>query len=111
MSVTEDEVRRIAALARIRLDSEELERLRGELNGILDHVESLLEVDVSEVEAQEHPDPASDREPSSPSGPGRSEGMLPPDPLTPGAPGDQAPEWSEGFFLVTRLPGLDEDGP
>jgi Asp-tRNA(Asn)/Glu-tRNA(Gln) amidotransferase C subunit len=111
MSVTEDEVRRIAALARIRLESEELERLRGELNGILNHVESLLEVDVSGVEAEGHLDAASDQEPPLPSGPGRSEGVLPPDPLTPGAPGDQAPEWSEGFFLVTRLPGLDEDGP
>lgn len=110
MAVTKDEVRRIAALARIRLAPQELERLQGELNGILDHVESLLEVDVSGLDVEGAPDEGSGPTPSPPSGPERTEGALLPDPLSPGSPRDQAPEWSEGFFLVTRLPGLEEDG-
>lgn len=50
MSVTEDEVRRIARLARIAEPTERLSRLTQELNGILDWVEQLGEVDVEGVE-------------------------------------------------------------
>ncbi|HUC18760.1 MAG TPA: Asp-tRNA(Asn)/Glu-tRNA(Gln) amidotransferase subunit GatC [Acetobacteraceae bacterium] len=42
-------VRRIARLARLRLEEKELERLEGELGTILAWVEQLNEVDVSEV--------------------------------------------------------------
>jgi len=42
-------VRRIARLARLRLEEKELERLEGELGSILAWVEQLDEVDVSEV--------------------------------------------------------------
>ncbi len=42
-------VRRIARLARLRLEEAELERLEGELGSILAWVEQLDEVDVSEV--------------------------------------------------------------
>jgi hypothetical protein len=35
---------------------------------------------------------------------------LPADPLAPGAPGDRAPHWVDGFFIVPRLPALDADG-
>ncbi len=43
-------VRRIARLARLRLEEAEVERLEGELGGILAWVEQLGEVDVSAVE-------------------------------------------------------------
>lgn len=43
-------VRRIARLARLRLDEAEVGRLEGELGGILAWVEQLGEVDVSAVE-------------------------------------------------------------
>ena len=42
--------RRVASLARIHLEEEEIARLQGELNGILAWVEQLAEVDVSGVE-------------------------------------------------------------
>ncbi len=32
---------------------------------------------------------------------------LPPDPLEEGAPGDRAPDWREGFFVLPRLPGVE----
>ena len=50
MSVDEATVRRVARLARIAVTDEEARRLQGELNGILDWVEQLREVDVEGVE-------------------------------------------------------------
>ena len=43
-------VRRIASLARIRVEDDEVEKLRGELNAIFGWIEQLNEVDVSGVE-------------------------------------------------------------
>ncbi|WP_424362546.1 Asp-tRNA(Asn)/Glu-tRNA(Gln) amidotransferase subunit GatC [Methylocystis parvus] len=50
MSVDSAVVRRIAHLARIAVEENEVERLRGELNAILSFVETLSEVDVEGVE-------------------------------------------------------------
>lgn len=50
MSVDEATVRRVARLARIKVQDEDLPRLAGELNVILDFVEQLNEVDVSGVQ-------------------------------------------------------------
>ncbi|PKQ04812.1 MAG: Asp-tRNA(Asn)/Glu-tRNA(Gln) amidotransferase GatCAB subunit C [Alphaproteobacteria bacterium HGW-Alphaproteobacteria-11] len=50
MSVDQKTVRHIARLARIAVRDDELEALEKELNGILDWVEQLGEVDVTGVE-------------------------------------------------------------
>ncbi len=50
MSLTIDEVRKIAILSRIKVDENELEALSGELSGILDWIEQLQQVDVDNVE-------------------------------------------------------------
>ncbi|MDG5749091.1 Asp-tRNA(Asn)/Glu-tRNA(Gln) amidotransferase subunit GatC [Qipengyuania sp. XHP0207] len=50
MSVDKATVAKIASLARIKMGDEELERMVPELNGILDWVEQLGEVDCSGVE-------------------------------------------------------------
>jgi aspartyl-tRNA(Asn)/glutamyl-tRNA(Gln) amidotransferase subunit C len=50
MSVTNEQVRHIARLARIAMSDEELERLVPELNNILGWVEQLDEVDTDGVE-------------------------------------------------------------
>jgi len=50
MSVTPEQVRHIANLARIAMSEEELERLVPELNNILGWVEQLGEVDTEGVE-------------------------------------------------------------
>jgi aspartyl-tRNA(Asn)/glutamyl-tRNA(Gln) amidotransferase subunit C len=50
MSVTPEDVRRIARLARIAAPEERLEALAGELNGILAWIEQLNEVDVEGVQ-------------------------------------------------------------
>ncbi len=50
MSLDPATVRRIAALARIRVEDAEVATLQGELNGILGWIEQLNEVDVEGVE-------------------------------------------------------------
>ncbi|QIQ86892.1 Asp-tRNA(Asn)/Glu-tRNA(Gln) amidotransferase subunit GatC [Erythrobacter sp.] len=50
MSVTREEVAKIASLARIRMTEEELDRMAPELSGILDWVEQLGEVDVTGIQ-------------------------------------------------------------
>jgi len=50
MSVDQATVRRVARLARIAVPEQDLGALQGELNGILDWVAQLNEVDVSDVE-------------------------------------------------------------
>jgi aspartyl-tRNA(Asn)/glutamyl-tRNA(Gln) amidotransferase subunit C len=50
MSLDPATVRRIALLARLRVEDSELARLQGELNGILGWIEQLTEVDVDGVE-------------------------------------------------------------
>jgi aspartyl-tRNA(Asn)/glutamyl-tRNA(Gln) amidotransferase subunit C len=50
MSVDAAAVRRIARLARIAVAEDEVEHLKGELNGMLAFIEQLLEVDVGGVE-------------------------------------------------------------
>lgn len=50
MSLSLDEVRKVAHLARIQLTAEEEEKFAGQLNSILDYVEQLRELDVEGVE-------------------------------------------------------------
>jgi aspartyl-tRNA(Asn)/glutamyl-tRNA(Gln) amidotransferase subunit C len=54
MSLTLEEVRRIAALARLALSPEEERTFAGQLSAILDHVRQLEELDVSGVEPMTH---------------------------------------------------------
>ena len=50
MSLDDATVRRIARLARIRVDDADVAKLRGELSGILAWIEQLNEVDVEGIE-------------------------------------------------------------
>ncbi len=54
MSLSLDEVRRIARLARLRLSPEEEASFAGQLSAILDHVAQLAELDVTGVEPMTH---------------------------------------------------------
>ena len=54
MSLTIDEVRHIASLARVALTNEEAERLRAELSGILDHFDLLNQLDTNGVQPTAH---------------------------------------------------------
>jgi aspartyl-tRNA(Asn)/glutamyl-tRNA(Gln) amidotransferase subunit C len=94
MAVSRDDVRRIAALARIGVAEERLDALASELDGIIAHMEVLAKVDP-------------------PAGAPTSAGM----PLAEDLPGsvalarpreDFAPETRDGYFLVPRLATHDD---
>lgn len=53
--VTKKEVEHIAKLARLGLTEKEINKFQQELSSILDYVEKLKEVDVSDVEPLSHP--------------------------------------------------------
>lgn len=52
--ITREEVERVASLARLSLSESESERMTAELDTILDYVETLREVDTSDVEPTFH---------------------------------------------------------
>jgi aspartyl-tRNA(Asn)/glutamyl-tRNA(Gln) amidotransferase subunit C len=53
-SLTRAEVEEIALLARLHLEPEEIERMRGELGAILDHFGALAAVDTADVPPMTH---------------------------------------------------------
>lgn len=89
------EVRRIARLARLELADEEVERLAGEIGGILRHFEALADVDPDGLDAADfRPAPRLRRD------------VPDPDPLE--RPLEElAPEWRGGLFVVPRLSSLE----
>jgi aspartyl-tRNA(Asn)/glutamyl-tRNA(Gln) amidotransferase subunit C len=55
VAVTRDEILHVAELARLALTEEEIERLGGQLNQILEAVGKVSELDLSDVEPTSHP--------------------------------------------------------
>ena len=91
MSVTPDDVRHVAALARLGLDEAQVPSLVRELNGILGHMDVLQRIDIRAVPLTP-PDAAA---------PLRDDASAPM-PLA-RAREDFAPAARDGFFLVPRL--------
>ncbi|MEX1010761.1 MAG: Asp-tRNA(Asn)/Glu-tRNA(Gln) amidotransferase subunit GatC [Balneolaceae bacterium] len=54
MAVTSDDVRYVANLARLQLDDKEVESLKGDMNRVLEYMETLNELDTEGVEPLEH---------------------------------------------------------
>jgi aspartyl-tRNA(Asn)/glutamyl-tRNA(Gln) amidotransferase subunit C len=52
--IDRDQVLHVARLARLQLTDEEVERMTGELSGILDHIERIGELDLANVEPTSH---------------------------------------------------------
>jgi aspartyl-tRNA(Asn)/glutamyl-tRNA(Gln) amidotransferase subunit C len=90
MSVTFDDVRRIAALARLGVSDDRLPVLARELSGILEHMAVLSQVDTSAVS-----------EDTARGTPWRAD-QGPPIPLLRPLPAF-APEVRDGFLVVPRL--------
>jgi aspartyl-tRNA(Asn)/glutamyl-tRNA(Gln) amidotransferase subunit C len=97
MSVTLDDVRHIAVLARVALTQDRAVELVGELNTILEQMDVLAKVDTNGVEAV--------------AGIGASLPLRPdagpPLPLS-RSPETFAPRMRDGFFLVPRLSTHDD---
>ena len=98
MSVSKQDVAKIASLARIKMGDEELERMVPELNGILAWVEQLGEVDVTGVEPMSAVIPNTLR---------LRDDVVDADPLTGGGRRDavlaNAPAAEHGFFGVPKV--------
>ena len=113
MTVSIQQIRHIAALARLRLDPEEAERMARDMSSILEYMAVLGAV---ALEPEPTPD-SSGRDDSmlsggaptgrasQPSGRGKTE----PDPLA-SPPSAFSPEWRDGYFVVPRLPGVSGRG-
>ncbi len=52
--IDREQVLHVARLARLKLSDEEVERMSGELSGILDHVERISQLDLEGVEPTSH---------------------------------------------------------
>jgi aspartyl-tRNA(Asn)/glutamyl-tRNA(Gln) amidotransferase subunit C len=52
--IDREQVLYVARLARLKLSDEEVERMSGELSGILEHVERISELDLDGVEPTSH---------------------------------------------------------
>ena len=99
MTIGPEEVRRIAELAEIGVEERELPELVRQLGGIVDYVAQLDSV------------PADDQVDAFIPGPRQTplrEDVVRPTPLTP-PPADMAPAWREGYFVVPRLSGMEEE--
>lgn len=109
MTVTTAEIRRIAALARLRLDKGEAEFMARDMSTILDHMAVLGRADLGPVRTSGYPggeEPArSGPEDAGEENLAGAPSKVEPDPLAL-PPSRLAPDWREGFFVVPRLPGV-----
>jgi aspartyl-tRNA(Asn)/glutamyl-tRNA(Gln) amidotransferase subunit C len=97
VGVTPDQVRAVAALARLDLEGEQAIAMAEQLSRILDHMRELEAVDLENV------DPTA---PEPERAPVRADHPAP-DPLA-FPPADMAPGWDHGFFTLPRLPALGD---
>ena len=98
MSVSREEVERIAGLAALALDPAELPELTAQMDRIVGFVARLAEAGSLE-ELREAPDTPVDS-------PLREDVVLPADLAR--RPAELAPEFVDGFFVVPRLGAMEE---
>jgi aspartyl-tRNA(Asn)/glutamyl-tRNA(Gln) amidotransferase subunit C len=91
--MTPEEVRELAVLARLALTEQEVARLTGDLDAILDYVDAMRELDTTGVEPMTHAVPF--------------DCPLRPDQVAPSLPVDEAlanaPRREASFFQVPRI--------
>jgi len=91
--ITPEEVRELAVLARLALTEQEIARMTGDLDAILDYVDAMRELDTAGVEPMTHAVPF--------------DCPLRPDQVAPSLPVDEAlanaPRREASFFQVPRI--------
>ena len=109
VTVTIQEIHRIAALAHLRLEQGEAERMARDMSSILDHMAVLGGVALEPSPASGVPRTGDSarpgREDSAGTGPPTEADETMPDPLERPL-SRMAPDWRDGFFVVPRLPGV-----
>ncbi len=95
MKITAEEVRHVAALARLELTEDEVRRMTGQLDAILSYVAKLDEIDTTGVSVTSHPQEVVN--------------AFREDEVKRSLPRDQAlaaaPEHNQEFFVVPRVIG------
>jgi aspartyl-tRNA(Asn)/glutamyl-tRNA(Gln) amidotransferase subunit C len=98
MSLSLDQVRKVARLARLELSEPDLERMRHQLSAILDYIDQLNQLNTDDVEPLAHPLPV--------------QNVFRPDAEAPSLPPDaalqNAPQRVENYFGV---PAVFSDEP
>ncbi len=108
VTVTEAEIRRIAALARLRLGRGEVERMARDMSSILEHMAVLEEARVDPASGAPGDDATrTDAGASADAGPPADGAEPTPDPLRRPI-SRMAPDWRDGFFVVPRPPGVGD---
>ena len=100
MSISLEDVRHIAALARLGISEERARSVAIELSSILEHMEVLSRVDLGDADGTAIVQ----------AGMTLRQDIGPPIPLL-RPPGDFAPASRDGFFLVPRLATHEDPGP
>lgn len=94
MTLTKEQVEKVAQLARLSLTDEEIERFRGQLSGILGYIDKLRALDVSGVPPTTHAVQVT----TTPLRPDEVGPSLPTESALANAPAREGP-----FFLVPRI--------
>jgi len=100
MALSDAEVRHVAMLARLALTDEQLETLRGELNSILGHIDTIQQLDLQGIEPMTHAIPLVNQ--------------TRPDVVRPCLSRDDAllnaPDAEDGAFKIPRIVGAGGEG-
>lgn len=96
--ITPDLVRHLGVLARIRLSDDEVERLTGQLDAIVDNIAKVSQVATPEVPATSHPIALHNV----------FRADVPGDMLTPEQVLQNAPDAADGRFRVTAILGEEQ---
>jgi aspartyl-tRNA(Asn)/glutamyl-tRNA(Gln) amidotransferase subunit C len=95
MSLSEQDVRHVAMLARLALTDEEVEAMRTDLNSILDHIDEIQRLDLGDVAPMAHAV--------------KVVNVTRPDVVTPSFPQHvavmNAPQSEDGAFVIPQIIG------
>jgi aspartyl-tRNA(Asn)/glutamyl-tRNA(Gln) amidotransferase subunit C len=99
MAISEEQVRHVALLARLALTDDQVHLLSEQLSSILDHIETMQELDLSEVAPTAHAVSVTN--------------SVRPDEVVPGLTQEQAlrnaPKRRDGAFVIPRIVGVEDE--
>lgn len=99
MAISEEQVRHVALLARLALTDEQVHVLADQLSSILDHIETMQELDLADVPATAHAVSVTN--------------SVRPDEVVPGLSREDAlrnaPKQRDGYFVIPRIVEAEED--